>query len=158
MKRLISVMVALILISTLLPSYTLTYAADTDASLSSANTPVIACWGDSLTYGQGSSAISSKSYPALLSDMTGGLTVHNMGIGGETSVTIAARQGALDIKLEEPVTIPADTTAVEISIGAYNEDGSYAGQVVPRNVLLGGWTPCSINGVEGSLALCQQLG
>ena len=141
MKRLISVMVALILISTLLPSYTLTYAADTDASLSSANTPVIACWGDSLTYGQGSSAISSKSYPALLSDMTGGLTVHNMGIGGETSVTIAARQGALDIKLEEPVTIPADTTAVEISIGAYNEDGSYAGQVVPRNVLLGGWLP-----------------
>ncbi len=153
MKKLLSLLLAVIMVfSALLPSTLLTYATEYTAMPQSASDPVIACWGDSLTYGQGGTNAPYSSYPARLSNMTG-LTVHNMGVGGETSVTIAARQGGLDIKLTEAVTIPADTSEVEISFAAYNQDGSYAGVIVPRNVSIAGWNPCTINGIEGTLSV-----
>lgn len=153
MKKLLSLLLAVIMVfSALLPSTLLTYATEYTAIPQSASDPVIACWGDSLTYGQGGTNAPYSSYPARLSNMTG-LTVHNMGVGGETAVTIAARQGGLDIKLTEAVTIPADTSEVEISFAAYNQDGSYAGVIVPRNVNIAGWNPCTINGVEGALSV-----
>lgn len=73
----------------------------------------ISCWGDSLTYGVG--ADSGKSYPAVLQELVGGnITVHNMGIGGEITATIAARQGGVPFKLLSDVTIPADQSAVNV--------------------------------------------
>ncbi|MEE1045793.1 MAG: hypothetical protein U0M60_00050, partial [Clostridia bacterium] len=56
----------------------------------------IACWGDSLTYGQGATDEASgiNSYPGILSSLTGE-NIYNLGIGGETAMTIAARQGAV---------------------------------------------------------------
>ncbi|UKI37282.1 MAG: hypothetical protein L6V93_03600 [Clostridiales bacterium] len=62
--------------------------------------PSVACWGDSITYGQGSGDVNKYSYPAVLKDLSG-LNVINMGVGGETNTTIAARQGGYSIKLDE---------------------------------------------------------
>lgn len=153
MKKLLSLTLIIVMaFSVLLPSSIVTFAAENSAELLSTTDPVIACWGDSLTYGQGATNAPYGSYPSILSNMTG-LTVHNMGVGGETSVTIAARQGALDIKLKEGVTIPADTSEVEISIAAYNPDGTFAGEIVPRNTSIAGWNPCTINGIEGELSI-----
>lgn len=108
------------------------------------NNPTIACWGDSLTYGQESSNPSTKSYPSVLARLSGS-TVYNMGVPGETATTIAARQGTLKIELANDVTIPA-SGAVAIKFRASN-----GGVVTPRDVSLGGWNPCTINGVSGRL-------
>lgn len=111
---------------------------------------VVACWGDSITNGQGATDRENDTYPATLAKLSG-LNVYNMGIGGETQVTIAARQGALDIKLTEDVTIPATCTPVEIDFLGYFKSGELAGPVVPRNEAIGGWNPVVINGVEGTI-------
>lgn len=103
----------------------------------------IACWGDSLTWGQGASD-ETKAYPAVLGKLTGS-KVYNMGVSGETAYTIAARQGAYDIVLGEDVVIPAQGS-VEIKI-----ETAQGGIVVPRSADAGGWNPCSINGIEGQL-------
>lgn len=105
----------------------------------------IACWGDSLTYGRNQGT--DCSYPKVLAELTG-LEVYNMGVGGETATTIAARQGALDIVIDKAFTIPADKTPVEITFKS--SDG---GVVTPRNASTGGWNPCTINGVEGTLSI-----
>jgi len=104
----------------------------------------VACWGDSLTYGQGGEGVT---YPGVLAELTG-YTVHNMGVGGETATTIAARQGALDIVTTETFIIPAGVSAVEIDFKASN-----GGTVIPRGQTVGGWSPCFIAGVEGRLSV-----
>ena len=81
----------------------------------------------------------------MLATLTGG-TVYNMGIGGETATTIAARQGVLDIVTTEDFVIPAEGE-VEIMFG-----GSNGGSVAPRNTNLAGWNPCEIAGVKGTLS------
>ena len=65
------------------------------------NTPtdsrtIVACWGDSITEGMG---MTDKSYPIRLQEMLGdtNFVVYNGGDGGETSNTIAARQGGLKV-------------------------------------------------------------
>lgn len=52
--------------------------------------PDIVCWGDSMTAGAGGGG---TTYPGVLATLTG-RTVHNAGVGGETSVSICARSGA----------------------------------------------------------------
>lgn len=113
--------------------------------------PTVACWGDSLTEGDGSSDFrkgGTHAYPGVLKTLTG-LEVYNMGSSGETAMSIAARQGAINVLLEKDITIPADCTEVEIEFKGYNDDGSYAGVVTPRNSA--SWNPCVINGIEGTL-------
>lgn len=110
---------------------------------------VVACWGASITYGQGAST--SEAYPAQLAEMTG-FTVYNMGIGGETQTTIAARQGGLDLRLTEDITIPA-SGSVDMMFRAYDKDGEYAGIASPRDVSKAYWNPVTINGVEGSMSV-----
>lgn len=115
-------------------------------------TPTVACWGDSLTEGQGCTDFrngGTYSYPGVLKTLTG-LDVYNMGSAGETAMSIAARQGAVNVLLEKDITIPADCTPVEIEFKGYNYDGSYAGTVTPRNSK--DWNPCIINGIEGELS------
>lgn len=109
----------------------------------------IACWGDSLTFGQGAD-YNTETYPVVLSNLTG-IKTYNLGVGGETATTIASRQGTYDIRLTQDVTIPESGT-VEIKFAAY-EDGIYAGVVTPRNEGYGAWNPCVINGVEGNLTI-----
>lgn len=63
----------------------------------------IVCFGDSLTAG---------SYPSLLQTALGNsYNVINRGVGGESSLTIAARQGGIPMYISN-VTIPEDTTPV----------------------------------------------
>ena len=123
----------------------------------------VACWGDSLTQGKhalydngdirDTTGTAQKTgeittaYPEELAKLTG-YTVHNMGVGGETATTIAARQGALDILTTETFIIPAGVSAVDIDFKASN-----GGVVIPRGVNSGGWSPCTIAGVEGKLSV-----
>lgn len=111
----------------------------------------IACWGDSLTAGDG--AVKSP-YPTVLAQLTGA-DVYNLGIGGETALTIAARQGAYDIAFTDDFTIP-ESGSVELPL-ANIDGGTYlstpaGGQVFPRQTTAK-WNPCYINGVEGSLKI-----
>ncbi|UKI35411.1 MAG: hypothetical protein L6V93_14845 [Clostridiales bacterium] len=85
----------------------------------------------------------------MLKTLTG-YDVRNMGSAGETAMSIAARQGAVNALLEKDVTIPSDCTEVEIEFKGYNDDGTYAGTLTPRNKK--DWNPCVINGVEGELS------
>lgn len=120
----------------------------------------IACWGDSLTFGQGStndSTTGDHAYPAVLAELTGE-TVYNLGVGGETSMTIAARQGAEDIVFHESFTIP-ESGSVNLPLSFIEADGvkqyylatANDGKVVPRDYRRGMWNPVTINGVEGTL-------
>ena len=108
----------------------------------------VAYWGDSITLGQGSSG-DEYAYPGVLAELTG-YDVINMGVSGETATTVAARQGGLEIRLDEDVTIP-QSGSVEIKFSAYAKDGTYAGVVTPRTTG-GGWNPCYINEIEGTLS------
>ncbi len=126
--------------------------ANTTYSLKKESGSIVACWGDSLTYGQGATDPQSGSYPAVLAKLTG-MDVRNMGIGGETSMTIAARQGAVMMKLDKDVVIPAEQSAVEINFSAYNKDGSYAGIITPRDTSFGGWEALEIAGTEGTMTV-----
>lgn len=123
----------------------------------------VACWGDSLTQGKhelydngdirnldGTAQKTGEittAYPEELAKLTG-YTVHNMGVGGETAYTIAARQGALDIVTTETFIIPASGTSGTFLFEA--EDG---GVVLPKGQTAGGWHPCTIVGVEGKLSV-----
>lgn len=113
--------------------------------------PIVACWGASITYGQGATNQDTDTFPAALGTFTG-FDSYNLGIGGETQTTIAARQGGLDIKLTKDITIPA-SGSVQIEFSAYDKDGTYAGVVTPRNAALAGWNPVTINGIEGTLGV-----
>lgn len=113
--------------------------------------PSVACWGDSLTYGQGASDRDTKSYPAVLSSLSG-CPVYNMGVSGETTNTIAARQGVYDILISEDFTIPAGETEVEIKFHSSN-----GGVVTPRIAEAGGWTPCTINGITGTMRIVVDI-
>lgn len=122
----------------------------------------IACWGDSLTLGQGSTnafTTGENSYPAVLAELTGE-TVYNLGVGGETSTTIAGRQGAVDMVFTEDFTIP-EAGSVEIPLAYVEVDGEKQyyiataddGKVVPRDTSRAMWNPVTINGIEGVLSV-----
>ena len=113
--------------------------------------PVVACWGASITYGQGATNRDTDTFPAALGTFTG-FDSYNLGVGGETQTSIASRQGGLDIRLTKDTTIPA-SGSVAIEFAAYDKDGTYAGVVTPRNADLAGWNPVTINGIEGTLGI-----
>ena len=71
-------------------------------------------WGDSLTQGnQDSTGVSRASVlRSLLGDTW---TVKGYGVGGEKSNTIAVRASGIFAQLTPGLTIPADTTAVEVT-------------------------------------------
>lgn len=108
----------------------------------STNKNEIVCWGDSLTAGGG--------WTDRLATLSG-INVLNAGTGGEKVGTIAARQGA-DIMTVNNITIPADTTPVLIanySDGILTEFGDKA-----TPLLQGGSNhinPVTISGIEGTL-------
>ena len=62
--------------------------------------PGIVCYGDSLTYGSGGEGVS---YPSVLEECLRKnriyIPVVNMGIGGENTVTIAGRAGAIPFRV-----------------------------------------------------------
>lgn len=110
--------------------------------------PEIMCIGDSLTAGTG-----GASYPDYLSEMMNEdrlyIPVRNYGVGGDSTITIAGRMGAIPYKTGA-FTIPADVSAVEVPI--LKEEG--------RKLELHadvGISPCIIGGVEGRVTIENTL-
>ena len=109
--------------------------------------PGIVCWGDSLTFGSGGNG---TSYPSVLEERLRNermyIPVVNMGIGGENTVTIAGRAGAIPFRLKE-FTIPEESIPVEIF---YQEDEGKS--IRPFEQGDSGINPCIINGVSGRMS------
>ncbi len=102
----------------------------------------IVCWGDSLTEGVAGNGVT---YPDELAKMLIDYQVANMGVAGESLITIAARSGALNIIVGEDLDLPADRTEVDIKISStelFNEED--AGMVAPCSNSRGGWNPVTI--------------
>lgn len=109
----------------------------------------VACIGDSLTYGYGASS-GSTDYPTVLTKLCG-KTVYNLGVSGESTDEILARQGGYPAVVN-PFTIPADTTAVEITFADTVNIGSNNTALLRKNsgnIV----NPVIIDGVEGSISL-----
>lgn len=105
------------------------------------------CFGDSLTFGYGGDGVT---YPSTLQKLLGSnYQVHNMGIGGETTTTIAGRQGSIPMFVKT-VTISSDVKAVEVELVSKNGE-------VPKPLRQGeaGINPCYLKGVKGDLSITQ---
>lgn len=106
--------------------------------------PDIACPGDSLTRGSGGEG---TSYPGVLAGLTG-RTVWNLGVGGETSPTIAGRAGGRPwLATVAGSSIPA-SGGVTVTLLA--DDGSAVNPLLQGSA---GLNPVRIQGVEGTLSL-----
>lgn len=84
----------------------------------------IACWGDDLTAGAGSTDVD---YPSILKrslieniylDDTSKLcpNVENFGISGESSITVLGRSGAIPYMNTNTLNVPKDTTPIQINL------------------------------------------
>jgi len=101
--------------------------------------------GDSLTAGAGGEGTTMSNVASRL--LPGTYTIKNMGIGGENTLTIGARQGAIPMYIKESITIPSNTTKVEIPSGVYS---SYNNQnILPLTQGFGGFAPSHIEGSGG---------
>lgn len=101
--------------------------------------PRVLCWGDSLTAGAGGDG---TTFPKVIAQNTG-LEVVNYGVGGENAESIAQRQGAMSIYVNEFI-IPKGTVVTEINI--VDEENN-----ILRLFQQGdkGFNPCEIAGVTG---------
>lgn len=116
--------------------------------------PGIICIGDSLTNGAGGDGMGYPDYLARDLDTDGYIIpVYNLGVGGENTVTIASRIGALPMTVG-PCTIPSETEPVEIEIcDAYN--GWPVTPLRQGSQNNNGVNPCRIGGVEGTISIVQ---
>lgn len=106
----------------------------------------IVCIGDSLTAGTGGPGISYPEYLSKkLSEDKLYIPVRNMGVGGESTATIAARMGAIPFRTSA-FTIPADMTPVEIQF--LKEEGRKLEAHADVGI-----SPCIIDGVEGRMTI-----
>lgn len=105
--------------------------AVSESNLASLVSYDVVCWGDSLTYGAVNSE-QGQDYPTVLSSLLGeGKTVRNMGIGGETAQTIAARQGGLITAPTGAFSLGAEQGATVTFTGKQFCDLT-GGKIVPR--------------------------
>jgi|GEM_PF-4005913 hypothetical protein len=92
----------------------------TEQSSPMASGPDIICWGDSMTAGAGST--DGNRYPTYLASKSG-LTVHNAGVGGESSNTITARTGAIPFPVRianaEPIKEIPSSGEVQIEFDTF---------------------------------------
>lgn len=108
----------------------------------------VACTGDSFTYGYGATP-GSTDYPTVLAGLCN-KTIYNLGVSGESTDEILARQGGFPAVVN-PVTIPADTSSVEITFaGAINIGGGNTPLLRKASSNL--VNPVVIDGVEGNIS------
>lgn len=69
-----------------------------------------------------------------------------MGVAGESAMSIAARMGAYDIITTEDVYIPENEP---VAFGVT----STGGDIAPCSIIYGGWNPCTIGGIHGTIKL-----
>lgn len=107
-------------------------------SLTKSDTSRIAAWGDSITEG-GSAGVP---WPKLLADSLPGAHANNRGVSGETSGTIAVRQGGIVLTVGA-CTIPATATpTATLAVTA---------SVTPANLTNRPNIPGTLAGVQGDL-------
>lgn len=100
----------------------------------------ILCWGDSVTEGMGMPR--GKDYPARLQALLGpDFEVFNSGDGGENSVTIPVRQGAVPITTAAPVVFPAGVSSVRIGDAGDNGFRTPSGDKIKLTFALGRQIP-----------------
>ena len=104
----------------------------------------IACWGDSLTAGAGGNG---TSYPSVLTTLCGkNANVYQLGVGGESTSTIAGRQGGIPMIVSN-FEIPETKTSVQINL--ISKDGNTVAPAI-QNTL--GLNKCYICNVEGDIS------
>ena len=98
---------------------------------------IVSCWGDSLT--EGMRMINGNDFPSLLNNMLGTnkYDVLNGGDGGEDTITIMARQGALKIFTSNQITFKAGDVSVRIGDGKGNGFETADGEVIRLTPPLG---------------------
>ena len=112
---------------------------------------IIACYGDSLTEGAGTTNAGVYSYPSRLQGLINEkaevpFNVYNRGIGGNTSTAILTKSGCY-ADMVNPFTIPSDTTPVAIT-----KTGSLANNVGGTISIRNGVNPVTIGGIKGTLS------
>ena len=132
--------------------------------IKTASGPDIVCWGDSMTQGAGITG-GQYAYPAVLQTLLqnngSAATVRNSGCGGETSFTIAARQGGNPMRLyAESGVIPAAPTAVKMVM--LDNNGKPIRPLVQKSGIPGQdsslWFDGAIAGIKGRLAIVKPNG
>ena len=103
------------------------------------HSPIIYCIGDSLTLGS-----QSASYPTALSSLTG-FSVNKFGGAQDQSIDISIRMGKTKVYVNN-ITIPSDTTTVNISLYDKDQDKVDALKGTGNN-----FTTVEISGITGKL-------
>lgn len=113
----------------------------------------VLCWGDSVT--EGMAMPLGKDYPARLQALLGPeYRVFNSGDGGENSVTIPARQGAVSLSTAGRIEFPAGESAVMIGDADDNGFRTPGGDKIKLTAALGRQIPVNpirIGGAEYTL-------
>lgn len=107
---------------------------------------VIDCWGDSLTQSVNSA---QKTYPQMLAEFLH-VRTNNFGVGGESGLDIAGRQGGCPLYIAADVTIPASGSVDIVLKSTYNDFELIPSRFLVQNDV--GLNPCCIAGVVGRIA------
>ena len=100
----------------------------------------ILCWGDSVT--EGMAMPRGKDYPARLQALLGpDFEVFNSGDGGENSIAIPVRQGAVPLATAAPIAFPAGVSSVEIGDADDNGFRTPSGDKIKLTAALGRQIP-----------------
>ena len=100
----------------------------------------VLCWGDSVT--EGMSMPCGKDYPARLQALLGAdYFVLNSGDGGENSITIPARQGAVPLTTAERIVFSAGESSVKIGDASDNGFRTPLGDKIKLTMPLGRQIP-----------------
>ncbi len=110
----------------------------------------VVCWGDSLTWGAGGDITGwhAVDYPG---EVAKSCPCANMGVPGEDTLTIMARQGADPMLAPAGLTIPAARTAVQIAATGEGIPTVSGGLAYPLRQATAGVNPVRIAGVLGDL-------
>ena len=112
----------------------------------------VTCWGDSLTAGAGGDSVN---YPQVLAERIAEkyapVPVHNMGIGGENTVTILGRAGVVPVHLYRKIVVPGTCTPVRVWLS-----GEGVGMFRPLRQGDGGINPVTLDGIPGTLSVQQR--
>lgn len=113
----------------------------------------VLCWGDSVTEGMAMPV--GKDYPARLQALLGvSYLVLNSGDGGENTITIPARQGAVRLTTAKQIVFSAGESAVNIGDESDNGFRTQDGGKIKLTAALGRQipvNPVSVGGMECSL-------
>ena len=123
-------------------------AAAAGAHGSEASARRVLCWGDSVT--EGMAMPRGKDYPSRLQALLGsGYEVLNSGDGGENTITIPARQGAVPLATAAEIKFAAGESAVQVGDASDNGFHTPSGDVIKLTAALGRQIPVNPVRIDG---------